>query len=237
MLKIIWCCALTLVGGLAHALATATFTLTPSDEQGNPYGLPVVVFADGLAPPVIPLAPPWIVPAPANAPVYGMDIAPALAPGQVADMYWAYSITLTVDGFPATRENAGCIRWYAQPICAPQATGSELAFAGVGIVPERRVSGGQSSFISASETPRFVISGEDGDAERFTQTGVMHLQFTGLPSEISRPTSYSVFAWVWVDSNPSGPISPVPEPATYFLMASGLMLVAVQKRRIKTARR
>lgn len=234
MLKITLCCALALVGGIAHALATATFTLAPSDEQGNPYGLPVVVFADGLKPPVIPFAPPWIVPAPADAPVYGFDIAPSLAPGQMLDLYWAYSITLTVDGLDATREREACIRWYPTPNCAPQATGSELAFAGVGIVGERRVSGGQSSFISALETPRFAIFGEDGEAETFTQTGVMHLQFTGSPSEISRPTSYSVFAWVWVDSNP---ISPIPEPATYLLMASGLMLVAVLKRRIKTANR
>jgi PEP-CTERM motif len=66
-----------------------------------------------------------------------------------------------------------------------------------------------------------------------TQTGVMHLQFTGSPSEISRPTSYSVFGWVWVDSNP---ISPIPEPATYLLMVSGLILMAVRKQRVRAAR-
>jgi len=232
MFKIICCCVLMLVGGPVQALATATFTLAPSDELGNPFGPPIVAFADGLQEPVIPVAPPWIVPSPPG-PTFGFDLAPSVAPGQVLDLYWVYSIALTVDGLDATRQRSGCIQWYSAPACPPAATGSEFAFAGVGVIGDTRASGGQrTSFISALEIPRVMTSGEAGNAESLTQTGVMHLQFTGTPSEISRPTSYSVFGWVWVDSNPM--VSPIPEPATYLLMASGLILMAVRKQRART---
>ena len=184
----------------------------------------MVVFADGVQPSRLPGGAPWNLGPPDGGQAYGGQFAPSLAPGQVLDLYWSYSVSLHADGLAADRAGPpACIAWFPQVNCAPAATGHELAFASFNVFGESRVqSQANTSFISDFDSFALRTSGAAGNAETLDQSGIVHLQLTGLQSPVTVPNSYFFYYWVWTDSNP---IAPVPEPSTYALMLAGLLFL------------
>jgi hypothetical protein len=143
----------------------------------------------------------------------------AVAAGETADFEYDYSIQVMDDGLPAQRSQTFCTGTHPAD-CGPGPTGFEVAYATV--VAGFRDGRAANPFVDVQESRVTLQTGGDSFADAATRSGTLHVQVSGHPV-LAQSDAFLVYAFAVVDSNP---MSPIPEPGIYLMLATGLALLA-----------
>jgi hypothetical protein len=146
----------------------------------------------------------------------------SLAPGQTIDDTFSYTVTVTDDGGPATRNWSFCTP-ITQTDCGPAATGFEQAYASIWMgrgdagdpTPDDYMISDSDQFVSFQS-----VTGQPG-----VYTGTIDYTATNLSSWEYQSATVAVLGAAFVDA------SAVPEPPVAWLLAAGLMLASFRPMR------
>jgi len=149
-----------------------------------------------------------------------------LAPGQVIDTVFSYTVTVSETGSPVGPSTDHFCTPLHDAICDPTDTGFEqvLASFSVGYRDPRAA----NTFISVNEDDFAHRTPADGTPESFTQSGTFHLHIVNTDTASSHSDTISNWAVAFVDSSP---LSPIPEPTIFSLMLAGLGAAGIALRR------
>ena len=151
-----------------------------------------------------------------------------LAPGEVIDTVFNYTVAITEDGLPVPPPTGGsvCVPLFVGP-CTPTYTGFEQVL--VEFVVGYRDGRGANPFISIAGHHFVHQTPSDGTPESFTESGSFHLQ-------IVNTTALSQEDLLGFLNYAAAFVQAVPEPETYGLMLLGLGMIGIASRRTRIAR-
>jgi hypothetical protein len=131
-----------------------------------------------------------------------------------------YTVVLSADGLPASRQWTYCSPTFPVHYCGPAPTGSELAEAAIFLTFSTET--GQDGFISYTGSDPAIFDLSSGAA---TYQGTLSFTVTELHGDEPHQALVFVQGAVFVDA-----ASAVPEPATLGLLLAGFATVALKRR-------
>ncbi len=150
----------------------------------------------------------------------------SLAPSQTLTETFTYTVKVTDDGLPATRDWSFCTP-VSYTDCGPGATGFEQAYASIWLgrdgdpTPNDFMITDTSDFISFSS-----VTGQPG-----VYTGTIDYTATNLSSQDWQSTTVTILGAAFVDA-----ASPVPEPPAALLYLAGLVALGSMARATRRRR-
>ena len=150
----------------------------------------------------------------------GMVLSIWLGPFESQTVDIDYTVVLSADGLPASRQWTYCSPTEPVHYCGPAPTGSELAEAAIFLTFSTEI--GQDGFISYTGSDPAIFDLSSGTA---TYQGTLNFTVTELRGDEPHQALVFLQGAVFVDA-----ASAVPEPATLGLMLAGMAMFAGKRR-------